>query len=300
MKKILIIFLVLVGMCQISQAQLLYKISGNGLRKDSYIIGTYHLADASFADEIPGANKVLKKVGQVCGETSMIDMLNPDSVTMIMKSMRLPEGQTLQSLLTKEQFDKLDAFYLKLTGQGLSNPMVLNQVNKFSPSFLSNNIQVLFCMKREKKVVGQNTLDTYFQKKALELGKSVRGFESLAFQTSVLNSGSLERQVELLMCTVDNADFVEAQMGHMIDAYYAQDVQAIEKAMSEEMDGICKSTQEEMDILVNDRNMAWIKQMPEMMKEKSTLFAVGAGHLFGEQGLIPLLKQQGYEVEAVK
>lgn len=54
MKRILfsafLLFVALIGI----QAQLLWKISGNGLSKPSYIIGTYHLAPASFADSIPG------------------------------------------------------------------------------------------------------------------------------------------------------------------------------------------------------------------------------------------------------
>lgn len=37
-----------------AQAQLLYKISGNGLKVPSYIIGTYHFADVKFTDSIPG------------------------------------------------------------------------------------------------------------------------------------------------------------------------------------------------------------------------------------------------------
>ena len=40
--------------------------------------------------------------------------------------------------------------------------------------------------------------------------------------------------------------------------------------------------------------------MPAIMKANSTLFAVGAGHLPGERGILNLLKQQGYTVEAVK
>jgi len=37
-----------------------------------------------------------------------------------------------------------------------------------------------------------------------------------------------------------------------------------------------------------------------MMKDKSTFFAVGAGHLGGPKGVINLLKSAGYKVKAVK
>ena len=61
MKRILfsafLLFVALIGI----QAQLLWKISGNGLSKPSYIIGTYHLAPASFADSIPGLKKAARQ-----------------------------------------------------------------------------------------------------------------------------------------------------------------------------------------------------------------------------------------------
>lgn len=36
------------------------------------------------------------------------------------------------------------------------------------------------------------------------------------------------------------------------------------------------------------------------MKEKSTFFGVGAAHLADEEGVIKLLRKQGYKVEPVK
>ena len=40
--------------------------------------------------------------------------------------------------------------------------------------------------------------------------------------------------------------------------------------------------------------------MPAMMAEQPTLFAVGAAHLCGEQGVLKLLEKAGYTVEGVK
>ena len=50
----------------------------------------------------------------------------------------------------------------------------------------------------------------------------------------------------------------------------------------------------------DSRNENWAQKMPSIMAEKSTLFAVGAGHLIGDKGLLNLLKKQGYKVKAVK
>jgi hypothetical protein len=40
--------------------------------------------------------------------------------------------------------------------------------------------------------------------------------------------------------------------------------------------------------------------MPRIMADKATFFAVGAGHLPGEKGVLQLLKNAGYMIEGVK
>ena len=54
---------------------------------------------------------------------------------------------------------------------------------------------------------------------------------------------------------------------------------------------------EYMDLLLYDRNKRWASQMPEQMFLMPTLFAVGAGHLGGERGVLNLLRQQGFTVK---
>ena len=51
-----------------SSAQLLWKVSGNGLDKPSYVLGTYHLASESMIDKIPGMKQALEGCDIVVGE----------------------------------------------------------------------------------------------------------------------------------------------------------------------------------------------------------------------------------------
>lgn len=51
--------------------------------------------------------------------------------------------------------------------------------------------------------------------------------------------------------------------------------------------------------LLDNRNIKWVAKMPEIMKEKSTVFAVGSAHLGGEYGVLKLLEKEGYQVKAV-
>lgn len=103
---------------------------------------------------------------------------------------------------------------------------------------------------------------------------------------------SMERQKELLLCLADNQEFNMEQTENVVKAFFAQDLEGIEKAMDAKMNNTCDGTPAEKDMLINNRNAEWIKQMPGIMKQKSTFFAVGAGHLPGDKGVLALLKKQ--------
>ena len=89
MKKLLMILAAMM-ISLASNAQVLYKISGNGLKKPSYVIGTCHVVKASFLDTIPGANRVIDDVEQVYGELDMRHISNQDTLLSIAKMMMLP------------------------------------------------------------------------------------------------------------------------------------------------------------------------------------------------------------------
>lgn len=86
----------------------------------------------------------------------------------------------------------------------------------------------------------------------------------------------------------------------MTHAYMNHNLEQLDELMHEKMGNDCDVLPEEEDRLIYDRNNNWIKQMPSIMKEYSTLFAVGAGHLTGERGLLNLLRKQGYTLEPIK
>lgn len=81
-------------------------------------------------------------------------------------------------------------------------------------------------------------------------------------------------------------------MLEMVDVYRQQDLERMDSLMHKSDPGM----EEYMDILLYDRNRRWAQDMPGIMEGKTILFAVGAGHLPGEQGVINLLREKGYKV----
>lgn len=301
MKRILFsAFLLLVAFIG-TQAQLLWKISGNGLSKPSYIIGTYHLAPASFADSIPGLKNALDTSEQVYGEIIMSEMTAPENMAKLQSIMMLPEGQTIDKMFTAEEMARINAMMNDIIGIDMTNPMVAQQFGRLSPQALTMQLTVLMYLKKNPKFNLNQTFDEHFQNKAKEQGKPVGALETIDFQINLLYKGqSEERQKELLLCLADNKDMYEMQTENIIKAFFTQDLKAVNDAMDEKLNNSCDYTPQEKDELIYNRNADWIKKMPEIMKKKSTFFAVGAGHLPGERGMLELLRQAGYKVECVK
>lgn len=282
------------------QAQLLYRISGNGLKQPSYIVGTYHLAPGSFVDSIPGLRDAVASVQQVYGELDIREAFSSEGMAQIQQAQMLPEGVSLTSLLSSDQQERLNALLREVMGVDLSNPALAAQLDKVSPMALSTTITVMLCMKKTPGYNPASVIDSHIQELAMKAGKDVGGFETADFQCKVLFASSLEEQVAALMCMVDNFQDVNDATDFLTSAYFSQDLSQIEELLKEEDEGPCASKPEENDRLIYDRNANWVKAMPAIMKEKSTFFAVGAAHLVGERGVLHLLREQGYTVEGVR
>lgn len=282
-------------------AQLLYKISGNGVGKPSYIVGTYHLAPASYVDSIPGANEVLASVEQVCGEVDMAEMESVAGVQKVMAAMMLPDGKSLSDILSDEEMGKLNAFMNEVMGADLNNPLIAAQLGKMTPAAIANQLQLVQYMKMTPGFNPNALIDSYFQSEAKKTDKPVIGFETIDFQISVLYTGStIERQKEQLICMIDNQEYNQMVMEQLTKAYFSQDIDAVLAVTEEKLGTSCDSTPEEEEALIFGRNADWVEKIPAIIGDKSTLFVVGAAHLPGECGVLELLKKEGYTVEAVK
>ena len=300
MNKKFLITVLLAFATLVTNAQLLYKISGNGLTSPSYIVGTYHLAPVSFIDSIPGIQQAMADTQQTYGELIMEQMLAADSLALMQQAMMLPDGITLDKLFTADEMSRLNAYMKSLLGMDLTNPMLAQQMGKMTPIALSTTLSMLNYMKKGEQFDPQNSFDDYFQKEAHAQGKDIGGLETMAFQIKTLFNGtSLERQKEQLMCMVDNAAFYDEIDDSTIRAFYAQDINAIKAVMDIKLHNSCDSSPEEENQLIYNRNADWLTKMPALMAKKPSLFAVGAGHLPGERGVLNLLRQAGYSVEGV-
>lgn len=273
---------------------LLWKVSGNGLAKPSYLFGTHHLIPITFLDSVSGIHDAFENTEQAVGE---LDMGNMSQMQMkIMGESTMPAGITFDSFLSATDVTLLDSILTRLMGVGLG------QLGTLKPALLSNLISVTLYQQYYPSLSSGKSLDQYFQEEALKRNRPVIGLESTEDQIHVLlNSQTLDRQAELLICMVKHPELLKDQMDKLQVAYHAQDIKALLELYEEEMpDDPCPSTEEEKNLLNRDRNRKWLEKLPAMMADKPSFIAVGCLHLPGKDGLIEGLRKLGYRVEAVK
>ena len=274
-----------------AQAQLLWKVSGNGLQKPSYIFGTYHLAPLSTKDSIAALPQAMQDAQQVYGEVVMADMMKPEFLALMQQQMMLPADTTLKSLFTQEQYETVG----RLVKEYMQ--MDLAMLDRLKPAALVQQLSVLFCLKHTPGFNPQEQLDTYFQQEAAKQGKKVAGLETIQSQVDVLYGTPLRRQAENLYCMASDTAKQIRQANELVSAYAAQDIDRLLRLMEEKEGTSCDPQPEEMAQLLYNRNENWVKQMPAIMQAASTLFVVGAGHLPGDKGVLRLLQEQGYTLE---
>lgn len=286
-KKILFITFIALFLTCSTNAQLLWKISGNGLVKPSYLFGTHHLVDK---DQIKDIDKIIdlsKQADAVVGEMEIPD---PATVQMKMLQAGMLTGTSMKELLSQEDYQLADTEFQQLMGAGLS------QLGMMKPMLLETLYSGLIFMQAYGMTKQPEAIDGILQKAAKENNKKVIGLETLDQQMDIiLNSLPLKRQAEILMYDIKNKQKgIDLQL-NITDAYKKGDM-AKADALDKADDSM---TPDEKKILAENRNNSWMTQLPGLMKSQSCFIAVGFLHLVGDKGLVSQLKKAGYTVEAV-
>ncbi len=260
---------------------LLWKISGNGIEKPSYLYGTMHAVCETNIDD-----EVLKAFDETSQLYLEIDMDDPNLQATMMRKVMMNDGVTISSLITTDEAKKLDTFLKENIG------FTLQMIDTFKPFMISSMYlpKLLDCPMK--------TVDMELMKIAKEQNEEIYGLETIEDQMNVFDKIPYKLQVEeLLKASNDNLVSDKDEMAKMLAVYKSENIEGM-LTLSKESESKM-FTEYENDLIVQ-RNKNWIPVIENVTQSKPTFFAVGAAHLAGEDGVIKLLRKQGYTVEAVK
>ncbi|MEE9374213.1 MAG: TraB/GumN family protein [Saprospiraceae bacterium] len=264
---------------------LLWKLSGDGLQ-DSYLYGTIHIIDDIDFFYPKGTMAALDKVTKIVFEIDMAEMSDMSNAMAMMQKAFMNDNKTLKDVMSVENYKMISDHFQKL---GL--PIFLFQRIKpmFLTIFSSGDITPGDLQSGKIK-----SYEMEFAKEAENRKLKTGGLETIDFQISVFDAIPYEDQANMLIESIKSADTGSDQFKEMVEIYKKQDISAMQDMMKGD-----ETIEQYEDILLTKRNKNWIPQIKSMMGEESVFFAVGAGHLGGEMGVIKLLRNEGVKVTPV-
>ncbi len=256
---------------------LLWEITGNGLEKPSYLYGTFHMMCADQFVFPAKLERVMQNTEQTVLEINFTDL----------KQMAEMQKYLIADKKLSESYSaaELARFRTGLADYG----MKLEDVDQFSPMALYSMLSMKFfdCAPTALKMS-----DLEIMQKTVAQGKKVDGLELISMQAETFSKYLSPAE---LLKMVENYEKSKLQTEQLLSLYLKEDIAGLSAMMHNED----QMTKEQQQVLLDNRNVNWLVKMPGMMKEKPTLFAVGAGHLIGDKGVITLLREKGYTVKPV-
>ncbi len=242
-----------------------------------YLFGTIHILKPGLTwfDEAV-------KAAYDSADELVIEMVEPDAATVQQATLKLgidTSGTTLRDKLTPEARAKYEAALTKLGVPPAA-------FDSFKPWLAGITLGVLPLAQAgydpqagvERSILAGNT-------------KPVEGLETLDEQLGFFNGLSEVDQIAFLNATVDGMDEYLGEIGGLIDAWAAGDVDKVGDLMNE---GLEESPPEVQKVLLSDRNARWAKWIETRLRQPGTVFlAVGAGHLAGADSVQEKLKADG-------
>jgi len=132
-------------------------------------------------------------------------------------------------------------------------------------------------------------MDAWFQEKAELLNKEIIALESIAQQTKAIEEiPYVEKENNISLALSDKQVLHELYLDGRIDL--------IDRLIKGGLSG----NKEAYIKLIENRNIAIAANIARYCMDGPVFFAVGAGHLYGEKGLLSLLREKGYKLRPIQ
>lgn len=274
---------------------LLWRVEKEGV-EPSYLFGTMHMSDPRVVTLTEDAQAAFDASERIVIETT--DILDQSKMAAAMfkrpELMMFTGDETLADHLSEED---REAVSQALAERGVP----FSSVQKMKPWMLISLVALPGC-ELERKEAGMPILDIKLAADAEASGKEVLGLESAVEQLDAMASLPLDLHMRGLVETLALGDGLDDVMETMV-ALYAQGETGmfwplIRVAIpQEESAGDDYAAFDEAMIRVRNGTMA--ERAAPILDRGRAFIAVGALHLPGEEGLIELLRAEGYAVEPV-
>ncbi|KKX27786.1 TraB/GumN family protein [Rhizobium sp. LC145] len=271
---------------------LFWKVEKTGLAP-SYLLGTMHVSDPRVLKMPPGAAEAQAEASTIVIESD--EILDEKKATAALLSKpeltMFTDGNSIEKLLPKEDVALLE--------KGLKQRGIpLAAVSRMKPWMLMAFVSLPPC-ELARKAQNAAFLDKKIATDAIAAGKQVKGLETLAEQLSTMAAIPMDLHLKSLVETIKLGSRMEDVFETMTELYLSEDIgltMPLLKAVAPDGTDDQSGYGEFEELVVVKRNQLMAERAAPILAEGGAFIAVGALHLPGEQGLIELLREQGFTV----
>ena len=191
----------------------------------------------------------------------------------------------LKDLLTPGEYERVKKYFEE------KSPLPFSMIENYKPMLLSGLIE-----EQQLPCKSTNGMELVILEESNKRKLEVKGLETMEFQAGLFDSIPYKEQAQELVKSIDSALTQRKAVDSLLQTYRAQDLAMIEEMTRNEQGEEGKY----LDLLLYKRNRNWVAQFDTIATKTPTLFAVGAGHLPGAQGVLELLRKKGYTVKPLK
>ena len=271
-----------------SNAQVLYRISGNSAAAPSYILATNRMVDITFIDTIPNTFKCYAECNKVITEFAMQDY---EAIAALRQAALLPDSVQLRNFYSDEQYHEIDDALRINLGMGL------DKLGRMKPSYLAEMLRSEL-MKRWLHYDEDRTMETFFERVALENNTPVYGLDDVGETMYMLfDREPFHWQCEELQKVVEYPE-KEVRLERQLLEMYRYGRLADMAYLVKSPDNMTSLSYSDYQIYAK-RNKVWVKRLTPYLKDGKAFITLNAIYLGGEDGLLAQLKAAGYRVKAV-
>lgn len=272
---------------------LLWEISRPG-SATSYLFGTMHSADPRLLNLDP-------RVEQAFAEArAYVLEMYPDAAVAqrFVEAAELPAGQRLSALLPAPAYADLQH---RLRRRGLSAARI-DHYKPWAALLLLTEGHRDGGPDRGTVIdpgAGGDSLDLDFFRRARGAGKTIDELDSVDEQIAVFDALPEPTQVALLLLALARHAQLSADHERNIAAYRRGDLAGLMR-QARHFPGASREQKRHLALLekkiIRDRSVVMAYRLQTVLRRGSTFAAVGALHLYGRQGMLQLLRDDGWTV----
>lgn len=262
--------------------------------KELYLFGSIHATDDS-AENLPAyVQDAFDKCDSLAVEINMDEVMNDFSQAYsLMTDLVYADGTTIKDHISKETYDAAVKY---LTENGLYS----TYYDSFKPMMWISLLENSIC--QNAGIDTNNSMETIMSSKAKAAGKEILEVESIEIQLAVFDEISDKFADYMIKSYTEDgaAEVMKKSTANLYELWKKGQPLPTDNNIEEIPDELKDDYEKYNKAMLTNRNIGMADKAEEYMNDgKKVFFMVGAAHMYGDDGIVSLLKQRGYTVDKV-